>query len=422
MFIKKIKINQYKSIKKPMVLDLLPINILIGQNNCGKSNILDALEYAFNKNLDKSNLFYPQADVFIEGEHQGQEFILSLKNGQRNLSTPTFLKKLRAKIKRLNEGAFVDYQQIEKDYKSLFDYPESLHKFKKHLKNHFPKITLTENAMDIKYQKEGLYEGQRRVTMDYLGSGFGRIFTMLLYIFHPDYTVVMIDEPETHLHPALIKKLLWAMENANAGQIIFTTHSPLFITPATLLHLFRINKERGNTNAYVLEKGSFNYDKLIKELNADNLEMFLADKVLLVEGISDKLIIQGLIKKFYKGNKEIKVIQAYGKSNTNIYADLLKIFKIPFLIILDRDALKGYYLEELINHLNIKLKGDKRIENLKKYNLYIFPNGSLEANYPGKYQKDKSKAANALSAANSITAEDFNSKKMKYLKEIIESI
>jgi len=105
--------------------------------------------------------------------------------------------------------------------------------------------------MDIRYQKEGLYEGQRRVTMDYLGSGFGRIFTMLLYIFHPQYTVVIINEPETHLHPALIKKLLWAMENAQAGQIIFTTHSPLFITPATLPHLFRISKEK------TIEKSGF---------------------------------------------------------------------------------------------------------------------------------------------------------------------
>ena len=422
MVIKKIKINKYKSIRKPLVLDLLPINILIGQNNCGKSNILDALEYVFNKNLDKTNLFYPWADIFIEGQYQDQEFVLSLKNGQRNLSTQGLLEKLNQQIKRLNENSFADYQQVKKDYKSLFNYPESLNKFKKHLKNHFPKITLTENAMDIRYQKEGLYEGQRRVTMDYLGSGFGRIFTMLLYIFHPQYTVVIINEPETHLHPALIKKLLWAMENAQAGQIIFTTHSPLFITPATLPHLFRISKEKNNTQAHILNQGNFNYDKLIKDLNADNLEMFLADKVVLVEGISDKLIIQGLINKFYKGNKEVKVIQTYGKSNTSVYADLLKIFKIPFLIILDRDVLRGYSLEGLIKHLDIKLKGDRRIENLKKYNLYIFPNGSLEANYPRKYQRDKSKASNALYAANSITTEDFNSKKMKYLREIIESI
>ena len=120
MVIKKIKINKYKSIRKPLVLDLLPINILIGQNNCGKSNILDALEYVFNKNLDKTNLFYPQADIFIEGQYQDQEFVLSLKNGQRNLSTQGLLEKLNQQIKRLNENSFADYQQIKKDYKSLF--------------------------------------------------------------------------------------------------------------------------------------------------------------------------------------------------------------------------------------------------------------------------------------------------------------
>jgi len=41
-----LKINYYKSIKQPIVLDSLPVNFFIGQNNSGKSNILDAIEFA----------------------------------------------------------------------------------------------------------------------------------------------------------------------------------------------------------------------------------------------------------------------------------------------------------------------------------------------------------------------------------------
>jgi len=434
MLVKKLKINKYKSIRRSISLDFSDLNIFIGQNNCGKSNILDAIEIIFNEKKDKSNLFYPEADIELKLELDLEEINkyqtdkkinLVLKNQKRSINSKNLLEILNQKVKRLDEKAFSDYKQIRTDYNSLYNYPSKLNKFKKHLKLHFPKIVIDENAMDLKYENEGLYEGKRRVTMDYLGSGFGRIFTILLYIFHPDYQVVMINEPEIHLHPAIIKKLLWAMKNSQEGQIFFTTHSPLFITSSTLHNVFRVSKEGKNTKVYSLGKEKYSHDRLVQELNSENLEMFFADKVILVEGSSDLLLLRGLINQFYKGNKEVKIIQTYGKSNTSIYADLLKIFKIPFLIILDRDVLKGYQIDELMRHLDIKLpsiSGEKLIKELKKYNIFIFSNGDLEANYPRKYQNENSKSRNALLAVNLITDADFYSKQMKNLREIIELI
>jgi len=433
MLISSLKINKYKSIKKPISLIFLNLNIFIGQNNCGKSNILDAIEISFDKQKDKTNLFYPEVNVQLEldldreeaKKYQANKKInLIFKNQQRSIKLE-FLDNLNKKVKRLDEEAFANYKQIRIDYHSLHNYPSKLNKFKKHLKFHFPKIVIDENAMDLKYENEGLYEGERRVTMDYLGSGFGRIFTILLYIFHPDYQVVMINEPEMHLHPAIIKKLLWAMKNSQEGQIFFTTHSPLFITPSTLHNVFRVSKEGKNTKIYSLGKEKYSHDRLVQELNADNLEMFFADKVILVEGSSDLLLLKGLINQFYKGNKEVKIIQTYGKSNICVYADLLKIFKIPFLIVLDQDILGGYQIEELMRHLNIDLPGmagKKLIKELKKYNIFIFPNGDLENNYPRKYQSEKSKSRNAMLAVNLITDKDFYSKKMKNIREIINNI
>lgn len=434
MIIKNLKINKYKSIKKPVFLNFSGLNIFIGQNNCGKSNILDAIELIFDKKKDKSNLFYPDADISLNIEFDAKEkanyksdktFELILSERKRKVVNKKLLEILNQKVKRLDEDSFSNYDQIRKDYNTLFNYPDSLNRFKKHLKNHFPKIIIDENAMDLRYEKDGLYEGKRRVTMDYLGSGFGRIFTILLYIFHPDYQIVMINEPEIHLHPGIIKKLLWAMKNSQEGQIFFTTHSPLFVTPSTLANVFRVSKESKNTNVYSLDEGKYAHERLVQELNADNLEMFFADKVILVEGSSDLLLLRGLINHFYKGNKEVKIIQTYGKSNTSIYADLLKIFKIPFLIILDKDVLKGYQIEELMRHLNIdlpSLSGDRLIKELRKHDIFIFPNGDLEANYPKKYQNENSKSRNALLAVNLITDADFHSRSMKNLKEIIQSI
>lgn len=443
MIVDNIKINYYKSIKKPLVLDMLPINIFIGQNNCGKSNVLDAIAYALAQDLETSKFFYAKADIeltlhFTEATVKQHQLptdigVLQVKESNReivfaNKTLPVnkaLLDILTPKVKRLDEEAFQNIAQIETDYHSLFNFPGFLDKFKTSLQHHFPKISADKNALDINYEHDGLYEGKRRVTIDRLGSGFRRIFTMLLYIFHPEFTVVMIDEPETHLHPAVIKKVLWAMQNSQAGQIIFTTHSPLFIKPITLPQVVRFAKESGNTQAFSLTQHNLNVQRLIQELNADNLEMFFADKVLLVEGVSDKLLMRGLIDKFYQSDKDIKVIQTHGKGNVKIYVHLLDIFQIPYTIMLDRDATKTQQLRTLMHHMNINLpplNDNELINNLKKYNIYILPSGDLEANYPHKYQREDSKSLNALRAARQIRQADFDSKKMINLKEIINSL
>jgi len=444
MQITNLKINYYKSIKQTMMFDLRSPSIFIGQNNSGKSNVLDAIEFAFGDSVDGQDIFYKNADIemdllFDDNEQDKNQFPEArakfvLKNQERKLIFTNkqieYNKSLAllfsSKVKRLDEESFRDYKQIELDYTSLFHYPSNLDRFKAHLKNHFPKISASRNAMDVRYENDGLYEDKRRVTIDRLGSGFRRIFTMLLYIFHPQYSIVMISEPEIHLHPAIIKKLFWALQNSDFGQIIFTTHSPLFVTPISLGHVIRIVKNEQNlTIAFSIDHKKYNYQRLIQELNADNLEMFFTDKVILVEGVSDKLLIRGLIDKFYKGQRDVKVIQTHGKGNMKLYVDLLNIFQIPFLVIFDRDAMKTNHLRDLMIDLKINLpplNDHELINSLKKYNIYVLPNGNLENNYPNKYQRDDSKTLNALKAANLMTLEDYKSRTMANLKEIIENI
>lgn len=443
MIIQNIEINYYKSIKQSLILKSQLVNIFIGQNNSGKSNILDAIEFCFELDLESSRLYYANADICLslhftdkeqlENNFSSKDAKLILKDNDRKLVfsdrelpwNKNLVGILSNKVKRLDEGYFKDFASIDVDYDSLFDHPMAADKFKSILKRHFPKITADKNAFDIDYESEGLYEGDRRVTIDRLGSGFQRIFIILLYIIHPDFPVVLIDEPEIHLHPAMVEKLLWAMQNTQSGQILFTTHSPLFITPITLRQVVRVVKENKNTKIFTLSQANYNYRRLIQELNADNLEMFFADKVVLVEGVSDKLLLRGLIDHFYRGDKDIKVVQTHGKGNMTIYADFLKTFQIPFAILMDKDAIRTNHVKYIMNHLGIRLphmNTDNLLEELKKYEIFIFPNGDLEANYPRRYQNEDSKSLNALRAARQITEEDYNSKTMKNLKEIIEYI
>lgn len=445
MKIKNLQINLYKSIKEPLHFDVLPVNILIGQNNCGKSNILYALDYLFDVQGVSDILAYEKADIATELEFSELEqkewglpdlsATLSIKNGQRKLQFPKQIVNyqgewkniLRSRLKHLHYEVFNDFAQLNHDWHTFQQYPEQLAKFQQSLRLHFPKIVAKNNALDIHYEQAGIKEGERKATIDHLGSGFRRIFAILLYIYHPEYEIVIIDEPETHLHPAIIKKLLWAMQNAgDCGQVLFTTHSPLFINSITLPQVLRVIKDDLSTKAFGLpiKKQHYSYKRLIQELDADNVEMLFADTVILVEGVSDRILLRALIDRFYKGNKDIKVVQTHGKGNFNIYLDLLTIFQIDYLVVADKDLIK-FQLDKLLNHLGVVPKSwqiSSLIPELKNYHIFIFPDGAIERHYPKKYQQDDKKPINALYAATAITQGDFDSLLMRPLKEIINSL
>ena len=438
MKIKNLTINLYKSIKDKMRLEFSDVNTFIGQNNCGKSSILNAIQIALCPELDNTYVFYHKSYVELNIEFSDKEkrefnfpennAILKLEVNKRTLVFKNieidylkYAEKFSKKIKKLNEESFLDIKSIEKDFKSIFNYPENLKLFQNALKKHFPKITANEEALDPHFEHVGLYEGSRRATIDHLGSGFIRVFTILLYIYHPQYHIVLIDEPENHLHPALIKNLLNAIQNSSLTQVFFTTHTSLFISAKTIPNLVRVVRDEKSTRAYDYTGAKFNKERLSEEMNSDNMEMFFADKVLIVEGISDRLLFRGLINRFYKGDKDIKVVQTYGKGNAIVYSDLLKIFNIPFIMVFDRDMLKGGYLESLTSRLNLNINL-RDVAQLKQNGIFIFPNGVLEDNYPRKYQRNDSKALSALYAANLITESDFNSSKMKNIREIISML
>ena len=143
MKIESIKINYYKSIKEKMVLDFHSPSIIIGQNNSGKSNILDAIEFALGGDVNNEAIFYAKADIEIDLKFDNQEIDkyqfpesrakFVLKNEIREL---IFSKQkipynknlalvLSSNIKSLDEAAFHDYKQIELDYHSLFNHPSN---------------------------------------------------------------------------------------------------------------------------------------------------------------------------------------------------------------------------------------------------------------------------------------------------------
>ena len=77
-------------------------------------------------------------------------------------------------------------------------------------------------------------DNNQQILLDDLGSGYEMIFA-LLYSFYlarqsGKQLIILIDEPELHLHPSLQEKFVkFLLEFSKETQIILTSHSPLLV-------------------------------------------------------------------------------------------------------------------------------------------------------------------------------------------------
>lgn len=207
-------------------------------------------------------------------------------------------------------------------------------------------------------------EGEVR-SIDELGTGQQQILALSFAhayskSFLGDNLLLMIDEPESHLHPLAQKWLARTMFNmANDGlQVVLTTHSPHFINLKYLEGINLIRKESegtystaSNANQLVhhcVETG-VNPDKVSEESvipfysnhsTAHILNGLFANKVILVEGQTEELALPIYLKKAGLDTLEqgIEVIGVSGKGNLAKWWRFFTLYDIPTFICFDNDG------------------------------------------------------------------------------------
>ncbi len=417
MKIQEIAINHYKSIKDPIHLrDFLNFHILVGPNNAGKTNILDAIDFLFNSKLEKERFSDNDADITITVSEKGKKYLLSCRKGKIE-TVPKI--HFRNSFIRINKK--INYSLIAKNLQ-LFKkkHPQEYTNFSHSLEKYFKEIEINEELFLC-----NIYSDKKKRSVKRMGEGFKRLFVILFYIFHPEYKIILIDEPETHLHPSIIRRFLQLLKDENLkNQIFFTTHHPSFVQAKYLSHIWRITRNKNQSTAlYGLQKENVDLDRFVQEINDDNSGMLFSDKVLLVEGISDSIFMREMIDRFYEKEKDIKVVYTSGKGSVDLYANLCDIFNIPYAIMLDRDALNSSSLMKIkkFPKLGKKTSLEKKLNLLKEKEIFILEK-DLEAVYPSSFKVKETKPLTALSVSRKIKKEMLNDKKMKTIKEILEII
>lgn len=214
----------------------------------------------------------------IKENFDNEEWIELLNEGKNKITT------------HLKEMKFIDdFQDIDINF-STFEYEDIVKKLILQLP-----IDLDDKTNKINYFN--LYQnGLGYNNLIYASTIFGDIIQRK-ELLKQDYNLLLIEEPEAHLHPQLEStffRYLQKLDINNEFQIIVSSHSPT-ITAKTKLDNVIVMKNINNTIYATSIKDTClkNEDKIFlkKFLDVTKSQLFFSNGVILVEGISEALLL-----------------------------------------------------------------------------------------------------------------------------------
>jgi ABC-type cobalamin/Fe3+-siderophores transport system ATPase subunit len=152
--------------------------------------------------------------------------------------------------------------------------------------------------------------GSQSYTLQELGSGLAQFVVVLAYVATRRPSLILIDEPETNLHPSLQVEFLNTLGALSDYGVMFATHSlGLARTASDRIYLAR-RIDQGESEIRPFE-GAPRLPEILGELNFSGYRELGYNKILLVEGPSELRAIQRLLR-LYRVEHQVVLVPLAG--------------------------------------------------------------------------------------------------------------
>jgi len=335
------------------------ITYIVGENNSGKTTVIEGLRLQGNKMIrasemraegnptfklyDTENVLKRDVRLVRSGSYQLKadpdlgpddvfEIIPSRRHWNSNVGhaySPQMIADSSVEVEvRGQQPDHIFSSALEIIEKSEEDYSIFIALVKRVLPSF---TTFATGFEDQKFIEYGTSDGKRH-RADFLGDGVISVLRILAHLYAETKRPLVIDEPELSLHPLAQKRLLKVIaENAKKRQIVISTHSPYFVSwdyinnGAVVNKVTKVEDARSQIHSLKLNES---YEKLLNGANWQQpflmdvvaKEIFFHDNFLFVEGQEDV----GLLKQDGQLNDEINLF-GYGVRGKNAFKFALKL-------------------------------------------------------------------------------------------------
>lgn len=294
----------------------------------------------------------------------------NIKFGSSDLDA--ILKKLEVEFTPTHTGKAFKVEDLGDGLKSLFY------------------LTLIDSLLEL--EKEAITEIKNRVSEE----------ERVLNINPPALTIVLVEEPENHISPHLLGKVIKNLNNIrdkNNAQVLLTSHSPAIIKriePNEVRHL-RISEGVTIVKDITLpEKKDVAY-KYVKEAVKAYPELYFSSLVVLGEGDSEEILIPKFLNLYMDDLDTVGIsIVPLGGRHVNHFWKLLTHLNIPFITLLDLDTERegggwgrikyaitqlienGVEKSKLLTVKNGRVLSDEELNDMHTWQEYKFIDGWIE--------------------------------------------
>jgi len=326
---------------------------LFGGGNILEINKILTLDSIRLSDLDGINLYYINAFRNINADLHGSTKSLLSKYCQSRADTESELGQVKTILKssgdELNELSFIPdiatkiYEKGKHIAGNYFSFPVS--------------ISFLSNYDIDAWSQLNLYHSlgpDNNAPIQTLGLGQKNILYLSLFIAElenssskHEINLLLIEEPEAHLHPQLQKILFANLQDLKTTQILMTSHSTHIASDCDYKNLNILYR---NSDNKVMSFAPFE-DKLLTEreklllkryLDATRSEMFFASALIYVEGVGEQFIIPAIARHLFDLNlteHNISVIPIHSR----YFDPYLKLvynsnLEIPAVAIIDGDS------------------------------------------------------------------------------------